>query len=123
VPFIPPMIAEVQNATFEDYLQEELAKLDLSDGPAPERPPDLEFLKTERIVFAALRCELVPYDAFLRLGFSEEVTLAAVEKRFRKLSKTHHPDRGGSQAVFNELAEAKEKCVAYLKARRSRRPD
>ena len=112
------MTAIVQNVTFEDFLEEELAKLDAPDQFVPEIPAPAVPLRTTRVRFEAPPApELIPYAAFLRLGFHEEATIAAVEQRFRKLSKTHHPDRGGRAEIFKELAEARQRCVAYLKRR------
>jgi hypothetical protein len=112
------MIANVQTATFEDFLQEELAKLDASGEFVPEFPSPAIPLKTTRVLFqAAPAPELIPYEAFLRLGFHAEATVAEVEKRFRKLSKTHHPDHGGNAEIFHELAQARQRCVDYLKSR------
>jgi hypothetical protein len=103
--------------TFEDMLEEAMARLETADASAPRpsaAPVDLE---TKRVAFGAYRAEPIPYDAFLRLGFYEEATIAGVEKRFRKLSKTHHPDRGGDAALFQELTAAKRQCLDYLKGR------
>jgi len=112
------MTAIVQKATFDAFLEEELAKLDAQGEFVPEFPSPAVPLQTTRVMFEAPpAAELIPYEAFLRLGFYAEATVAAVEKRFRKLSKLHHPDRGGNGEVFNELAQARQRCMAYLKSR------
>jgi hypothetical protein len=112
------MIAEIQATSFEDFLEAELAKLDAVESAAAAEREEPANLRKERVVYSARPQPPIPYEAFLRLGFTEEPTIEAVEKRFRKLSKTSHPDRGGSPDAFKELAEAKRKCLEYLRGRR-----
>jgi hypothetical protein len=112
------MIAEIQATSFDDFLEAELAKLDAAENAAAAEREEAASLRRERVVYSARPPVPIPYEAFLRLGFTEEPSIEALEKRFRKLSKTSHPDRGGSPEVFRELAEAKRKCLEYLRGRR-----
>lgn len=40
------------------------------------------------------------------LGVSKEATQEEIKKSYRKLSKEHHPDKGGDEEKFKEIAEA-----------------
>lgn len=42
------------------------------------------------------------------LGISKEATKDEIKKAFRELSKTHHPDKGGSEEEFKKIAKAYE---------------
>jgi hypothetical protein len=112
------MIAEIQTTSFEDFLEAELAKLDAAEDAAAAEREQPASLRRERVVYAVRPQLPIPYEAFLRLGFTEEPTIEALEQRFRKLSKTSHPDHGGSPEVFKELVEAKRRCLEYLRGRR-----
>lgn len=64
----------------------------------------------------------VPEDAtakaFKLLGLQEATaTEADVKRRYRELAFEHHPDRGGDLKKFHEVADAKDRCLAALKAR------
>ena len=40
------------------------------------------------------------------LGVTKDSTTDEIKKAYRKLSKEHHPDRGGDESKFKEVAEA-----------------
>lgn len=40
------------------------------------------------------------------LGFDKSPPLAEAEEQYRRLVKTHHPDRGGDAAQFNAITDA-----------------
>ena len=40
------------------------------------------------------------------LGVSKDSTTEEIKKVYRKLSKEHHPDRGGDENRFKEISEA-----------------
>ncbi len=45
-------------------------------------------------------------DYYQILGVSEGISQEDLKKTYRKLSKQHHPDRGGDESKFKEIAEA-----------------
>ena len=45
-------------------------------------------------------------DYYKTLNINRNATQDEVKKAFRKLSKTHHPDKGGDENTFKELSEA-----------------
>lgn len=47
-------------------------------------------------------------DAYAVLGIAPGAAVEDVKKAYRALSKTHHPDRGGSEAKFKEINHAYE---------------
>lgn len=49
---------------------------------------------------------------FEQIPSSEE----EIKTRYRNLSKTVHPDMGGSAEDFNNLTKASEQCLQYLKS-------
>lgn len=57
-----------------------------------------------------------PSDDFETLGLTDEATADEVKQAYRKLAMTHHPDKGGNQATFVKITEAKNKCLAFLAA-------
>ena len=46
-------------------------------------------------------------DAYLALGLTENPTSEAVERAFRRLAQTAHPDRGGCRQEWDRLVEAR----------------
>ncbi|KAI6241407.1 Translocation protein SEC63-like protein [Aphelenchoides fujianensis] len=46
------------------------------------------------------------YDPYKILGLDQGADVAEVKKKYRELSKTHHPDRGGDAAAFDYIAKA-----------------
>lgn len=51
---------------------------------------------------------MVRKDYYIILGISRSEGPAGIREAFRKLAKKHHPDLGGSEATFQELARAYE---------------
>ena len=45
-------------------------------------------------------------DYYKTLNINRNATQDEIKKAFRKLSKTHHPDKGGDENIFKELSEA-----------------
>jgi len=45
-------------------------------------------------------------DYYQILGVSEGISQEDLKKTYRKLSKQHHPDRGGDENKFKEISEA-----------------
>jgi len=45
-------------------------------------------------------------DYYKILNINRESSQDEIKKAFRKLSKTHHPDKGGDEKVFKEMSEA-----------------
>ena len=45
-------------------------------------------------------------DYYKILNINRESSQDDIKKAFRKLSKTHHPDKGGDENVFKEMSEA-----------------
>lgn len=56
-----------------------------------------------------------PTQELSLLGLNESATEEDVKSAYRKLSLTHHPDKGGKQSVFVEITSAKNKCLKWLK--------
>lgn len=48
------------------------------------------------------------------LGITRDANRDEINKAFRELSKTHHPDKGGTQAGFVRIITAKDDMVAIL---------
>ena len=57
------------------------------------------------------------FEALERLGFSryDDIDIATLKQRYRRLSKLNHPDLGGDPNRFREISEAKEKIERYIK--------
>jgi hypothetical protein len=56
----------------------------------------------------------LPVDDFSTLGLTDGATADEVKQAYRKLAMKHHPDKGGNQATFVKITEAKNKCLAFL---------
>ena len=56
--------------------------------------------------FVANAASLRPYDPYAELGLRYGASEKDVVQAYRKLSKTAHPDRGGSKAAFHALERA-----------------
>lgn len=46
------------------------------------------------------------YDPFAILGIDRDAADKDIRKRYRELSKTMHPDKGGDEEMFKELTKA-----------------
>lgn len=67
-------------------------------------------------IFGSLTC---PVESFKLLQI-EDITKATedtINFAFRKMAMVHHPDKGGSQEMFVKITNAKDRCLAYIKAR------
>lgn len=56
-------------------------------------------------------------DYLKALGLSKGCKLADVERAFRKLAMTAHPDKGGTAAKFVALKRARDEALAAMGAR------
>ena len=75
-----------------------------------------QFIMNGKISFG--RVDMNDYAAYfelLRVPHSEKIAEGDVKEAFRKLSMQHHPDKGGSREKFEEIVEAKNKCIEYIK--------
>ncbi len=45
-------------------------------------------------------------DYYKILNINRESSQDEIKKAFRKLSKTHNPDKGGDEKIFKEMYEA-----------------
>lgn len=50
----------------------------------------------------------------LQLNHVAEITANVVNKAYRELAKTHHPDKGGNQEAFIAITNAKNRCLSWL---------
>ena len=48
------------------------------------------------------------------LGLTESATEDEIKVSYKNLAKKHRPDKGGKQAKFVEITEAKNKCLAWV---------
>ena len=53
-----------------------------------------------------------PLARYKTLGVAEDAEEKAVKSAFRRLSVTHHPDKGGDPKLFNNIREAYEVAAA-----------
>lgn len=65
-------------------------------------------------LFNAMKGQTKPVESFQTLGLPTEATEDDVKKAYRSLSLKHHPDKGGNEAKFIEITEAKNRCISYL---------
>ena len=56
----------------------------------------------------------VPTEELSVLGLTESATEDDVKSAYKALAMRHHPDKGGKQAKFVEITEAKNKCLAWI---------
>ena len=68
-----------------------------------------------KYLFTKLANLICPVDSFEKLGLLPESTEDDIKVAFRKLSKIHHPDKGGNANDFIKVIEAKNSCLAYIK--------
>lgn len=87
--------------------------------PSPKVDPKVA--PTERVLLHEMA--LHPLPAFLWLGLYENATSDEVGRAYRQLSRTHHPDRGGSVLKWQitkkslELLKGDERRSAYVRSR------
>lgn len=51
---------------------------------------------------------MMPVDFYAQLGVPASATAQEIKTAYRRLARTHHPDRGGDEAKFRRLTEAYE---------------
>lgn len=66
-----------------------------------------------RLILQSLVVSSVPADSFRYLGLPITATSDDIKKRFREMSMTLHPDRGGKQEDFIQLTEHKNRCLKW----------
>jgi len=87
--------------------------------PSPKVDPKVAPI--ERVLLHEMA--LHPLPAFLWLGLYENATSDEVGRAYRQLSRTHHPDRGGSVLKWQitkqslELLKGDERRIAYVRSR------
>lgn len=80
---------------------------------------------TERGIYGVAGMKYLPPvieipNFFKALGFEQlPSSEEEVKTRYRNLSKTVHPDMGGSAEDFNKLTTAAERCLKYLNSMRN----
>lgn len=57
----------------------------------------------------------IPTESFEVMKLTHESSEEEIKDEYRKLSKLHHPDKGGDSKRFMEITEAKNKCLIYVK--------
>lgn len=68
--------------------------------------------------FFNLSSRSIPTNEFSELGLkAESCTIDDVNISFRKLALIHHPDKGGSASKFQNILEAKNRCIMYLQSK------
>ncbi len=60
-------------------------------------------------------------DAFSFLGLPNTSTKGEIRKKYKKLSKQYHPDKGGSEAAMQKLNTSREVAIASLEMKNSQR--
>lgn len=60
---------------------------------------------------------LEPISKLTQHPLTESTTEKEVKSAYKKLAMRHHPDKGGKQAKFVEVTEAKNKCLAWIAKR------
>mmetsp|Transcript_54441 Transcript_54441/g.129740 ORF Transcript_54441/g.129740 Transcript_54441/m.129740 type:complete len:577 (+) Transcript_54441:40-1770(+) len=65
-------------------------------------------LEFEKVATAGPEDNLVTKDLYKLLEIEEDADASAIKSKFRRLSISNHPDKGGDPQVFNEMREAYE---------------
>ena len=58
--------------------------------------------------------QVIPTESFNTLNLKINATIDEVKNSYRELAIKYHPDKGGEAEKFNEITQAKNKCIAYL---------
>lgn len=66
-------------------------------------------------ILAFLLVNQCPTDSFAFLGLPESASEEDIKARYREMAVECHPDNGGSQEVFIQLTEHKNKCLKWAK--------
>jgi DnaJ-class molecular chaperone len=85
----------------------ELRKVKLVAEKAGKNGKKSELL-FEKIATSANEDSVPGHDLYKILEVTEDVEQSAIKSKFRRLSVTHHPDKGGDPAVFSQMREAYE---------------
>lgn len=56
-----------------------------------------------------------PRNAYKVLGVTHPTTEKDIKKAYRQLALKHHPDKGGSKKAFNQVTEAYEVALKYIR--------
>jgi hypothetical protein len=57
----------------------------------------------------------VPLESFRVLGLEQDCSCDDIKKKYKELAFQHHPDRGGNEAMFRKIVEAKNRCLAFAR--------
>lgn len=71
--------------------------------------------RMEAFILALLLVDQCPADSFAFLGLPEDTSEEDIKGRYREMAVKCHPDKGGSQEVFIQLTEHKNKCLKWAK--------
>ena len=77
--------------------------------------PFVIFGNIGNIVFSPKSCKMTLTRAWEILGLSDQASFEEAKKKYRKLTLTHHPDRGGESGVMAELNSAWELIEEFYK--------
>jgi hypothetical protein len=64
--------------------------------------------------FLALPAPVIIPDCFKVLGFDQIPQLEEIQRRYKEMVKTAHPDTGGDAEAFKRLTEARDLGLAYF---------
>ena len=71
----------------------------------------------ERIALLYMILNSAPTEAFDFLGLQSNASEDEIKQRYREMSLTMHPDKGGNQEQFIYLTECKNKCLKWASNR------
>jgi len=115
--FYATVIAKTKEELFSDILNAQ-RKEKAERKSAYEERKKWEDSENERFFswfFGSVKIDNTPIGEFKTLSLESDASEQDIKDRYRTLSKQHHPDKGGSQKVFIEITEAKNKCLAWAK--------
>jgi len=98
---------KVDRKKLENKVESELRKVKLVTEKASKsgKKSQLEF---ERLATAGDSETVFAGDLYKVLDISEDAEQSSIKSKFRRLSISNHPDKGGDPKVFNEIREAYE---------------